>query len=404
MQATLVSTPARTTIESVARFLAVLTMLSIPISTSATSILFPLTAVLSLFAGPIKTRFAFLRDHRVAQFFIGFLALYVVGTLYTLAPGKDVIHTLIKHNWILLTPLLMPLFAAPQVRKRCMQAFLFAVGCTLVLSYARILHILPDTVFFNRGYGCVFKDYIGQSFLFSLAASILVYQLNPAQKRFWLYLAFMIAAVINVIFLSESRTGYLLLFVTLSFTVHARYRLKGLLIALTGLGLLFSASLLISPVFKARVNLLENSFTQYQQGNKKSSLGIRATWQKNALNLIRERPILGYGTGSIPTAYAMRPNPIKGNDYVIHDSTSLYLNLALQFGVVGLIYFLLMIWVQWTHSASLSPNLNYLVKLTLLAILTGGWMNSWLTDFMQAHYYAMMMALCFGARTTRALD
>ena len=77
-------------------------------------------------------------------------------------------------------------------------------------------------------------------------------------------------------------------------------------------GLLLTATTVIvawhlSPAFSDRVFLTaaEYQHSQTEQlAEKSNSVGQRMEWYRNTARLVMERPLLGYGTGGFPQAYA----------------------------------------------------------------------------------------------------
>lgn len=385
-------------IEDLAKTCAIIALFSIPISTSATSVLFPLTALLSILAGDFRNRFSFLKQNIIAQFFFAFFAIYLLGTIYTIAPWHDAIHVIIQHGWIILTPLLMPLFIEEKWRERAVNAFLASMLLTLIVAFIKstgLVHINP-----GGGPGIAFKDHISQSFLMSLAFCISYFRWYKGQHP-WAYAIFAALILINVMYMSEGRTGYAIFLVLLCYCLVTSHGWKGFAVAMLSSCVLLVACYYLSPNFSNRAHIAASDVQQYQQGHRDGAIGIRMAWQKNALKLIQQKPILGYGTGSMPTAYATIPNTVYNHSVVINDSTSIYLNIALQFGIVGLIFFLIMTYVQWRESFTRPDDLKFLIQTLMISILLGGLANSWLTDFVSAHLYAMFMAIGFAGNSFR---
>jgi O-antigen ligase len=88
-----------------------------------------------------------------------------------------------------------------------------------------------------------------------------------------------------------------------------------------------------------------------------TSLGIRVMFYRTTLELIREQPVFGYGSGSFAREYAAA---IAGKGYTgwraipTADPHNQYLFVAVQLGVVGLLAFLAVI-VTGFRAARASP-------------------------------------------------
>ncbi|MCB1827535.1 MAG: O-antigen ligase family protein [Coxiellaceae bacterium] len=394
-------------IETVAQGTAVATLLALPISTTGTLAFFFLTTFLILLSGNWTTKWSLIKNNPIALTFFTFFAIYLLGTAYTIGSRADIREILLRFCWLLLTPLWIPLFIEKKWQQRGINAFLIAMTITLILSFFKYFNWIHSLRFWSLlnhrlvySHASIFKDYIIQSFLMSITAIIFFHRFM--QNKQWLYAILFLGATTNIFFISQSRTGYLIFILLFSYAVFSQMRLKKALTIFASSIAILAAALIIlpSPIHTRSIEAIRD-VQQWDKGEETTSLGYRMAWQINALNLIKQRPILGYGTGSIKAAYATLPKKDTEQTGVVNNSSSGYLNIAIQFGIVGLIITLGMLLLQWRYSFFLPKEQSLLIQAMLIAICVGNIANSWFMDFTQGHFYALVSMLSFAPLTKR---
>ena len=128
-----------------------------------------------------------------------------------------------------------------------------------------------------------------------------------------------------------------------------------------------------------------------------SSLAIaqRLDFMKNSLSLVRERPVLGYGTGSFAREYAALAD--RTGIWATDNPHNEYLLIAVQLGVIGLFMFLFLFFEQWRYSYRLAPEEKWLAQGLVVTMALGCLVNSFLLDFHEGHFYAYFTALLFSS-------
>ena len=131
---------------------------------------------------------------------------------------------------------------------------------------------------------------------------------------------------------------------------------------------------------------------RYQATWSRTSLGMRLDWWQNCLDLIKEKPTFGHGTGSFKIAQ----NKVltKGNHTWPTDNPhNEYLFIAVQTGLVGLFLFISLLAAQFFSSLKLQPPRKYLLQGVIVAMSAGCLMNSFLFDSHPGHFYAIITAI-----------
>jgi O-antigen ligase len=109
--------------------------------------------------------------------------------------------------------------------------------------------------------------------------------------------------------------------------------------------LLSSTLLLTSPLVVERIELGVKEMQHVDPASiESSSMGMRMVLWKHTIELIQDRPLLGFGTGGFEEAYGQK---IKDNpDWeknIMHDPHNQFLKIWVEMGMLGLIVFLSML-------------------------------------------------------------
>lgn len=388
-------------IEILARASAILTLFILPISTSAFLVLFFSTTLLVLLSGHWQEKWNCIRNNPIAWCLFGFYGFYLIGVLYSIGSTSEILHQLLKFSWLLLAPLWMPLFTDTKWRQYGINAFLFAMSITLVLSYVKHFQWIHNPHFwlalnhrFSPIIATVFKDHLIQSFLMSLAAMIFLFRFIQAKN--WGYALLFVLATLNILLISQSRTGYVTFIILLVYMLFSQLTFKkACMICLSSAVILATFLMFLPSIAHQRLHRAMQDIQQWKKGYEQTSLGYRLAWQKNAIKLIEKRPIVGYGTGSIRAAYATLPPEDTAQTGIVDNTSNEYLNVAVQFGGIGLLLFISFLVLQWRYSFLLADECGLLIQTLLIALCVGNLANSWLMDFTQGHYYALITALAF---------
>jgi O-antigen ligase len=222
---------------------------------------------------------------------------------------------------------------------------------------------------------------------------------RTARGRLLLRLAAALA-IINVLFMVPGRTGYLVLAVL---SLYFGYRLRGprglALAGVVTVAVVFVLAL-VPGVFHERVLALKHEYRAWQpEQASRTSTGLRLEFYRNTLAIIRDRPLLGVGTGGFPKAYADRVQG-SGADETRNPHNE-YLHIVVQTGIAGLAALLWLFLLQWTTAPRLTGPLElHLARALVLTIAVGCLFNSFLLDHTEGLMYAWLTAMLYGGLQT----
>ncbi len=389
----------------IAQIFALLTVFSLPISTTATAILMPLTLVLALTAGRWRERenenIRLILYHPASQTFGLLSLLFLIGLIDTIAPFSQAMTYLVKHYWVFFAPLLLIVWQEKKWRDYTVNSLIIAMLITLIFAYAKFFNwYQPHFTHISSGRETVFKDHIVQNSFMAFAASLLLYRVLFETRHRFLYSIFILLMSIDILLMSDGRTGYLLYLVLVTYLCGLRFGFKGLiLMAILGLSVM-GLAYHFSADFHESAGYAINHIMQFHQTHQSTSEGIRIKLMENAYFLFKQHPWFGFGTGSIHAAYATLPKSRIdwiAPGVIMYDFSNIYLNFLVQFGCVGLGVLLFVLGAQWYFSLQLPLPEKIYLQLALLSLILGGIPNSWLTDTTHAHWYALWSMLCFAA-------
>ena len=264
----------------------------------------------------------------------------------------------------------------------------FVAGCIvlLLISYGIFFSIIP-----SERFGSSVVYHITHSLFMAVLAFWCLQRIFESRQYRYLWLALFIFTTINLFYIAPGRTGMLLYLALIFLTLVQRLSWKKALPATIFVFAVIGITFFTSSNFSTRVNEAVDEMRGYQAESSRTSLGMRFDWWQNSIDLIRQKPIFGHGTGSFQ---AVQGNLIKDGDTQSTDNPhNEYLFLAVQTGLVGLFLFVTLLVVQFIASFSLQPPRRYLLQGVVVAMAVGCLMNSFLFDSHSGHFYAIVSAI-----------
>jgi O-antigen ligase len=187
--------------------------------------------------------------------------------------------------------------------------------------------------------------------------------------------------------------------------VYGGYAWKGrlgLACAGTAVAVTAALALMIPGPVQQRFAQGWQELSAWQAGERvgPSSIGDRLDFYRASLEIVREHPWVGVGTGGFPRAYArhvegaaLAPSRNPHNEF---------LHFAVQLGAIGLAALLWLLATQWRLSAQLaSPADMHLSRALVLTIVTGCLFNSLLLDHTEGLLYAWLTGLLYAGVKSR---
>nr|MCH9769410.1 O-antigen ligase family protein [Gammaproteobacteria bacterium] len=324
------------------------------ISVTLCSIFYILALGLALAGGSYRHYFSEVINNPISRWMLGLFALLMICSSYSTGNWQHIRHDLLRHLWLLTTPLLIPLFYKNKTRHFLLNFLLAGMSIVMVLSYLGHWHILSahssiakTLHMYRNNPSDVFQGHIVENFLMAFASGLWLYKFYYQPNRWrWLNGLLFILASSNVIFISTGRTGYIVYIALFLLLSLYRFGWRKFIYFILMLAAQFGLAIILPTGLATRVHNSEHHYQLYQHAKSPTKATSNADSQRvemlfNDLRLIKKRPWFGYGTGGFGSAYATLPaKDMQMAGMQPWSSEFTLLNVAVEFGLIGALLFL----------------------------------------------------------------
>jgi O-antigen ligase len=274
------------------------------------------------------------------------------------------------------------------------------ISCCVLLIASWLLVIFPNVPWHIPEPGVPVKDYISQSGFFALCIVALLdraFTLRQTETRNALVLC-LVALIFfaNIVFVATGRTTLVVLAVLLVIlgARHSRGRMLTLFFA--GLAVLAAVTWISSPYLRTRVTNVAAEIHDFRPNQFDTSSGARLAFWRQSLELLREAPLFGHGTGSTravmsrasaadPQGYGAPSNP--------HNQI---FAIAIPLGLVG-VALLMAMWIAHLRLFRAATPVAWIGLAIVIQNIVAGMFNSHLFDFTQGWLYVIGVGAAGGA-------
>ncbi|PWT92831.1 MAG: ligase [Proteobacteria bacterium] len=369
---------------------------SLPWSTSATSILIVLWLIALI---PTLDVAAVRREVTSAAggLPVLFWALGALGMLWADVSWSERLAGLSGFHKLLVLPLLLAQFRRSGRAHWALLGFLIATVVLLAVSW--VLALTPGLTWRGPATpGVPVKDYILQSTIFAACAFALLGllpELRRARRRLVLALGLVVAFLANILYVATARTTLVVMAVLLPLLGLRQFGWKGVLAAMLIGGVLVGAAWEASPYLRTRVTTAFDEARAPSDGNVSSSVGLRFEYWKKSVAFIEEAPVIGHGTGTIAMLFR-RDVAFGANFWLLTDNPhNQLLATMLQLGLVGAAALIAM----WIAHLALFCDRSLMAWLGLIVVIenvVGSFFNSSLFDFSHGWFYVIGVGVAGG--------
>lgn len=344
--------------------------------------------------GQYRSKLAFIRTVPVAAPLVLLSSIVALWAAFSPAPAGDIVNNLKVYSKLLLVLMLAVTFATPIWRRRAWWAFTLSMILVLASTYANVFANLPWSNTQNLGIGAdhsVFVEYVSQSVMtaifLALALNKALSSTNWRSRSAWLLAA--AAAVGSVVFLLQGRSGLMAaMVVALTFlALYSRGNRRwpvALGTVLIGISLISS-----SPLMRDRLTMAYQEISSYQPSDR-TSLGLRISMWKLALDKMVEHPITGTGSG---TYHQIAAQYFGHCEYTCTHPHNQYLFFGMEYGLVGLFAYIWLLW-RLLATARCSVSSERAVLYALIAVLAvDSLFNVPLWYRAQSYFFYVMLGL-----------
>ncbi|MCF6186289.1 MAG: O-antigen ligase family protein [Desulfobulbaceae bacterium] len=375
---------------------AVMLAFSIPLSTSAVSVLAVLILTAWIIGGDYSRKWAVITKNPVSLALLFYLGLFFLGLLWTqnISTGLE----MIEKQWkLLLFPVLLSSLVYSH-RRRYVVSFLAGLTVAMLLTYLAwfdILHyggVTPEHLT-RRLFHVVYNPLL--AFGFYMVCHEVLWGKRSGIGR--LVLILLAGCMAVDMFITEGRTGQVVFFVLLGLLFiqfFSRSKLKAVLFILLILPLTFAAGYQLSPTFQNRVDAAGQEIREFNE-NPNTSVGLRLLFWKNSWRIIRAHPLFGVGTGDFQSSYA-EVNAELSPDMVATDNPhNQYVFILCQFGILGLLSLLTIFFAQIHQAVTCKDDWRRIRIAFPVFFLTIMLAESYLVIYETGFFFALFSAVLF---------
>lgn len=286
---------------------------------------------------------------------LAFLLYFAVHIIWLIGTENFVYaKRIVNEAKFLLHPLLFVTFIDRKFIPRLLATFFVAMVISELWSYGIFFEILPPSIH-DGGQGTATDPtpvlhHIHYGFILAITLALILQRYFYERDSWYIKAAmifFFITASANL-FITAGRTGYILYIIVMVFILFRLFRsqlLKAIPVAVLIIGSALVIAYNFSATFKVRVEQTVNSIEAVlEDKNFKSSIGYRMAVIIYSDKVIEDHWLLGVGTGdhmdvvreSISENYP-EIAPIANDIHHMHNE---YITALIQFGVIGLLAFL----------------------------------------------------------------
>jgi len=391
----------------------ILTILSINLSSTATSVSFLLAALCALIAaGPRKTMYCWLQHKFVIPLILLALILFI-GVFYNHYSSSRAWHQFTKYvGKMVFFLLLLPAFTERRYRVYFYNGAVISIFFVSIMIYVGYKFI-PALYTNNYMYGHMVHA-IPWSYILAFCSFLLVNQIIDFTKYRLVRGVILLWFLYALFFLNIERrgmlAGMLLAFVVCGQRMPWRKALwAGLAIILVACSLYFISTAVHTRVLAA----VHNVIVFVRSGSPHGSINERLYMAKHSWGLILRRPWFGYGTGTFPSvshsigAIIVTGSSIAGrpkNILYLGDPHNTFLHLWIQVGLVGLLCFVAFLYLQFIESFRLPKFEKFMAQGLVLSFAL---MCCCVSAFLRqstAVFYFVMLAVIFSSYKSHSSD
>lgn len=378
--------------KSINNILILLIIFSIPLSTIVTNILISLFLLFWIIEGNYQTKINITWQYPACFAPIILLIALLLGSTYSYyANLTEIIMFLKKMVKLIYIPFFIYYFTDKSQRDLSINAL---IAASIITSLIGLYYNTPTP----------FKNTIDTSLVTIIASFLLLHKLNSTTKLY-LNCIIILLSLLNIFYLfyiSCGRTSqaiFLLLipifFIQKIKSLKSKYLIS---ICISLITIIFAFCIIYSFRLQNSWNNILISYKDYKTNPlnfNHNSVSYRLTFYKNSLDLIKQKPLFGWGTGSFAAIYKqfatnhyniLTPNP--HNEYLLWGT---------QLGLFGVSLLLWWFYSLFKTSLILKNYEQHILQGLIVIFMLGCLANSWVMDFVSGHLLIMLVSISLGA-------
>jgi O-antigen ligase len=327
--------------------------------------------------------------------------LAAVGMLWADVNWAERIHGLGGFNRLLMMPLLLAQFRRSEHGTLVLYGFLASAVILLLACWALVLAQVQSWPSHLHAYGVLVKDYIAQSTVFLVCAMVLIWLVcDTLRERNWrtalwpTALAVLFLTYLAFVVTSRTAIGVVPFLVVL--LGWRQFGWKGVMIASIAGAVVAAGLWASSPNLREFVALSIHQTQTYDASNADNSVGDHIEFLRKSLTFVREAPLLGHGTGSIADLFRHSAIGQTGAAGVatVNPHSQIF-GVAIQLGLTGAAVLLAM-WIAHYYLFRAAGWTAWVGTVVVVENVVSSLVHSHLFDFMHGWLYVFGVGVVGG--------
>lgn len=323
------------------------------ISTAVSNVAIIIAILLGLFSIFKEKNYLEIFYTNKMNLFISILTLLLIlSYFYTSATDQEYIEVIKKYIKFLYIPVCYFIFKDSLKNQDFYFSFILGSSIILLLSYLKFFELIDPakiSEYFGLQYNpklekgvVVFQHSIIHGVVFSFYSFLNFYRARLKSNYIYYILSFL--GFFNVLFLNNSRTAYLIVIVMFCIIIFSFLKSKDYIKFFSFITIVaILLSFFSNNVLSNRINLVINDIKYINKNDFESSIGFRYLWLKHGLNVLKKKPVLGYGAGSFKsTMYESlkKENLLYKKDLLTQNPHNEFVSIIAQTGLIGFLLLL----------------------------------------------------------------
>jgi O-antigen ligase len=336
---------------------------AISTSVAVTNIILVLLMLVFLYEREYKKRFATIKNNPLVYLILVFVSIHALGVLWSenLVIAAEMLARVKK---LLYLPVLMMLIKREHILYY-FQAFILGMMLSETITYLVWFDIILKFMYASSEMPSALMIHFNYTVYIAMAVFLLTYFLvyKKEKTNFQMLLAvvFLSTMLLNLL-ISGGRAGqigFFVMFFVLMINYFKEKILKGFLTFGIVSSILFTLAYTYIPLFQDRADKAVYELSHFRPGKQDTSLGIRLGLNKNYFEIVKEHPWIGVGTGDYLDEYTL-VNAKSTHPTPITHAHNMYMQVLVQYGIFGLISFLLIFVYQLYVGFKIKDDLQVL--------------------------------------------
>jgi O-antigen ligase len=278
----------------------------------------------------------------------------------------------------------------------------YALSCLVLLLLSSMFWRWPSTAFlFTNDHAVPVKNAATQSGEFvTCIFGLLFLAIEFFERRRWLWLfgslGVVLGMLVNIFYLATGRTALVIIPVLLALLAAKKLNAKGIAILFASVVVLACIAWFSSQHLRNRTTHVWTDLQKYEKSADRNSSSERIEFFKKSVEFVREEPIFGHGTGSIPELFAKSAVAKTGAAaFVTTNPHNQTFAVAIQLGLAGVV----VLWAMWIAHLMLFRGNGLAEWIGLVVVvqnIVGSLFNSHLFDFAQGWTYVLGVGVAGG--------